>query len=486
MKRTHTSGIARFLPFLFLICWFGYLISHLSVFQVDEIIRETIAPQDEVKAERGYLEFPGDFQARRNRIKNIEIYLNKHVVVEKAEIALLDEAEKEIAVYQIPGKQKKIGKLVWKGNQWLKKKHTYKVKVRLWVTESVGFKQIRINYNLFLKEDYAVVLLLAVMTGVLFVYHIRKWRRKNTETEKSATKKEEEKVTLWTFVCIGLQALVSFYLMEFITQGALPVTMPVYYQFHNWLLCFAFFFILLFFTNSAKAASIIGNLFFLVWAIVSNYVYLFKGQILQPIDLKSIGTAFDVAGNYDYRLTPEMAVAISVVAFFLLFFIHQKKGRKIIIHQERRKEIGKRAGLFGSGIIMAGLLWYLIVYSGYISSLNMHLNWFNSKNISAQYGTVLTFAGYLNRMKVDKPEGYQVQAIEQLEKQYETNKNEKTAKSATAESGIKESGVKQPNIIVIMNESFADLSYAGEIKTNQPYLENYNSIKENTIKGNSE
>lgn len=40
-----------------------------------------------------------------------------------------------------------------------------------------------------------------------------------------------------------------------------------------------------------------------------------------------------------------------------------------------------------------------------------------------------------------------------------------------------------PNIVVIMNEAFSDLRVLGEIETDQPFLEYWDSLEENCIKG---
>lgn len=47
-----------------------------------------------------------------------------------------------------------------------------------------------------------------------------------------------------------------------------------------------------------------------------------------------------------------------------------------------------------------------------------------------------------------------------------------------------ETASAQPNIIVIMNESLSDLQSKGKgFDTNEPVLEFFNSLKENTVRG---
>ena len=70
------------------------------------------------------------------------------------------------------------------------------------------------------------------------------------------------------------------------------------------------------------------------------------------------------------------------------------------------------------------------------------------------------------------PEGYSAEAVEELEQQYEENAD-----------AYKQSDQKDPTIIVIMNESFADLQTIGEFETNVPLTPFIDSLKENTTKG---
>lgn len=42
---------------------------------------------------------------------------------------------------------------------------------------------------------------------------------------------------------------------------------------------------------------------------------------------------------------------------------------------------------------------------------------------------------------------------------------------------------KKPNVIAIMNESFADLKAVGDLQTSKDYMPFFRKLKENTIKG---
>jgi phosphoglycerol transferase MdoB-like AlkP superfamily enzyme len=75
----------------------------------------------------------------------------------------------------------------------------------------------------------------------------------------------------------------------------------------------------------------------------------------------------------------------------------------------------------------------------------------------------------LKDMAIKEPEGYDLDKLKQLIAEYPSD----TAVSAET----------YPNIIVIMNESFADLSVLGDFDTNEEVTPFLNSLTENTVKG---
>lgn len=80
---------------------------------------------------------------------------------------------------------------------------------------------------------------------------------------------------------------------------------------------------------------------------------------------------------------------------------------------------------------------------------------FSSKYLYKYNGTALSFIWTTKYLKMDKPSGYSVSELKELYEKYEQLKEEEEVK---------------PNIIVIMNEAFSDLSVLGEFTTNKEYL----------------
>ena len=92
---------------------------------------------------------------------------------------------------------------------------------------------------------------------------------------------------------------------------------------------------------------------------------------------------------------------------------------------------------------------------------------------SYRNGYVLNFVLSARDSFVSEPEAYEIETILELEKEY----------AKEQENPIGDTLEKQPTIIVVMNESFADLRVIGDFKTNKPLTPFFDSLEENTIKG---
>ena len=91
--------------------------------------------------------------------------------------------------------------------------------------------------------------------------------------------------------------------------------------------------------------------------------------------------------------------------------------------------------------------------------------WKHTKN-----GVALNLMMDAKYSQLEKPSSYDVDDLKQIAFQY-------TGKKASSEV--------KPNILVIMDESFADLSVLGDFTTNKEVMPFINSLTENTIKGHT-
>ncbi len=194
---------------------------------------------------------------------------------------------------------------------------------------------------------------------------------------------------------------------------------------------------------------------------INYFVILFRGNPVSWGDFAQARTALSVAGGYNYTLNRNfwIALVMTVVGIVLCTLM---KGQK----KEKRTA---RQWLY-MGIAYAGMivLCVIMINSGMLYKRILPIKW-NPSIQSRANGYLLSFMADATKGKVQKPKGYDPEQLEQL------------AETTTVQTSAQET---QPNIIVIMNESFSDLSVLKEIRTDQEYLPYFHSLTEDTIYGN--
>lgn len=183
-----------------------------------------------------------------------------------------------------------------------------------------------------------------------------------------------------------------------------------------------------------------------LFGTVNFYVLKFKGVPLMPADFTAIKTAVQVSGHYDFSFTD------AYISGFLLFIVEVCLIKLVKAGEPNKKEKGlflKRCGIF-----IAELSACIGLYRfPYLQVLDISLNgWTLAENIY-QYGSSFAFLLETQQLKPDLS-GYSKDQAEELLYDFDLNDSTITNESA-------------PNIIVIMNESFCDLSVLGDINTDE-------------------
>lgn len=107
----------------------------------------------------------------------------------------------------------------------------------------------------------------------------------------------------------------------------------------------------------------------------------------------------------------------------------------------------------------------------FLEAHNVKVEFFNQKKGYKRNGFVLSFLLNVQYLLGTEPEGYSVDKVKDIAKNYEVT------------TGQNKNLKQKPNVVVIMNETFSDLNVVNKIKTNKEVMPYINSMKENTIKG---
>ena len=268
------------------------------------------------------------------------------------------------------------------------------------------------------------------------------------------------KIILFTLVPVLL-----FYLMESYEHNAYEEVREKA-QYLNIILFELLAWFLFFLIGKGKWALQILTGLSMIYGLVNHYVMAFRSTPFVPWDIFSIGTAASVADNYDFTPTTEVVVItlIFIAIIVLLYFFNFDFKYGILL----------RIIPVICVTIVLSLFVNLLQDEDFQNKAYLYPFLFTPAHMTKVNGMAVTFAMNMAYVFVDKPEGYSAKEVEEILASYAGD---------TQDAEIE--GL--PNVIVIMNEAFSDLSVIGDFTTNEDYMPYVHSLQEgneNTITGN--
>lgn len=271
---------------------------------------------------------------------------------------------------------------------------------------------------------------------------------------------------VFSAVFLLLAPVLIFYTMEWFLRNPFE-KMNVPLQCLN-IVFFELFALLLFaLTRSIRRAVRIEAALGLFIGLVNYFVVQFRSNPVMPWDIFSLKTAASVANNYKYSLEPHAIVCVLV--FLLLIAVCQIFPKKYDF-----KKIPRFAGAIISLTLLI-LLGNYVQTEECVSKFRIYNILFTPNTMTYKDGTVVAFLLQCQYLSVETPDSYSPENAENL-----------LAEAAGDKTEISLSKDELPNIIVIMNEAFSDLSILDEYTTNEdeiPYIRSLMSGAENTISG---
>lgn len=262
---------------------------------------------------------------------------------------------------------------------------------------------------------------------------------------------------LYKVISIAIFALTPFFCMQIamILSGAAEYSFGIY--FINVMFYVSIMAIILAITRSLHWSAIITTIISYVFNLASFVVNVLRGTPLIPSDFLAIGTAAQVAENYTFEMRYPI-IAATIIAALLIVLAARFSYKPNFRHKNIVFPV------CGVSIVLVFMLSLSAVdYS------DVDMDFFDQYHANNTHGTLYSFYINVRKMILHKPDGY----------------NEEEAKSLLAANKNEETDEIQdnPNIIVIMNESFADLKTVGDFETNEDYMPFVNDMSKNTIKG---
>ena len=219
-------------------------------------------------------------------------------------------------------------------------------------------------------------------------------------------------------------------------------------------------------TGNIHTPITITNTICYIFGMVNHFVLEFRGTPFLPADIASAETGMTVAGGYN--IVPDNQVVLSTAMFVLLLVVAHKMRM-----ENPSKRIVRTVRICGAvaALVFCGLLYR----TDWFADHGMKPDFFNQTRGYTNRGSLFQFVINTKYLKVQVPKNYSAEEIDTIVEGMVHD---------TANAGaVGSSGEERPNIIVIMNETFSDLSVVGDFETNQDYMPFIRSLTDNTVRG---
>ena len=254
---------------------------------------------------------------------------------------------------------------------------------------------------------------------------------------------------------------------------------------------YVIFFLLLLIFNSIRNASICMVIVTAFFGIMNYELTLFRGMSFIASDIYSFITALSVSNTYRFQLDVDTA-EFFMLALVLCALLFKLKNQRLFSAKGR-------LAYLAACVLMCIVFVNVYVTSDFLKNIGVDFRVYHPQFKYRYYGTLLTTARTFGYLHVVEPEGYSLSAVKDVIKEAEDA--EAAEASETAGTGTQESSQetgqggqtpkeaapvkdgKKPNVIVVMNESFADLKAVGDIEVTTDYMPFFRKLKKNTIKG---
>ena len=271
------------------------------------------------------------------------------------------------------------------------------------------------------------------------------------------------KTGLWQAAFLLLTPLTAAWLMQF-TYGALPWSMGPGPALAN-ALCIALLFWPLCALTGRIAPCCIGvHIAAGAWGAANYFVNSFRGTPILPWDFSALRTAADVAGNYRFIPTWQMAAA-AILMVALIVFLHREE------HKAPLRLTGKRWPLrlvcLGAGLACLACLFP----TQRLERFSVETDVWDPAGSYRTGGCLAAFLRNTEFLKVEEPEDPSGTHVEQIMADVEVPESAEVS-------------VERPNIVAIMNESWADFEYYGNLSLSESVTD-YISSLDNAVYGHA-
>lgn len=250
--------------------------------------------------------------------------------------------------------------------------------------------------------------------------------------------------------------IIRVFLFLVLNVSIVEIMSGTQYNFGNisafwWNILLLLFILLIFYfvIRNLKVAFVLLNISAVSLGVINHFFYQFRGEPFELLDFMMAGTALDVISNYVFGIDAQLLYCLLGEGSLICALCLHKKWKPL----ERRSY--QACGVLG---LLLFCMW---------SSYSVPVSYWNVIESTREYGYLNSFVAYAKQdMQSRKPRGYSAEKAEGILASYE----------ADTEG-------EKPNVIVIMNEAWADLPTTYGFETDVDGMPFIHGMSDNTVKG---
>ena len=230
-----------------------------------------------------------------------------------------------------------------------------------------------------------------------------------------------------------------------------------------------------------RHAAPVAVLVFACYAIglAEYFVILFKSMPITPGDLSALSTAAAVMGGYSYDITAFCVYGLACCAAGMLCCQLASLLRPDKDHRSRKGVV--KNVLLGL-LCFAGIAGH-VTFFDYYNTLNITVYTWRPLESYYRQGFIPTFITQVQTFKPTKPDGYTVEGAEELLAEYADEYDEEAEDDEDRAAAEEQFDEEQPTVIVVMNETFSDLSVYENLHADYEGPEYFNSLSDTCLSG---
>lgn len=198
--------------------------------------------------------------------------------------------------------------------------------------------------------------------------------------------------------------------------------------------------------------------------LAQYFVWQFKGTAILPTDLFALGTAAAVAGGYTYVLNTPALIGIIWALTGDLVCTALSEVKRRLVHTTDTQQTSNSHHAIGmlkhavSAVICFCLLFLLCSVPNYTAMTGEGINYFYPIWTYQHYGSMLSFVMGIQDLALTEPADYSEPETQAILTSYADTYDNTRGTTPSRQGAVKQFSDKAPSIVVVMDESFADLS----------------------------